>query len=161
MSDDLRCWRLDGGGVCLVLASAGGGLAEVVHWGAPLPENESPEALVLARRGAATGGMPDALAPLSVCPESAEGFQGAPGLVARDADGRPLRRRFRFAAEAASAGSLALDFEAAPLAYRRIAAFDGLRPAPGVTGRLPSPAAGSPEVPAARPPSDFPTGPAA
>ena len=90
-----RTWRIDDGRQSVVLASEEGGLPEVVHWGAPLPEGEDLGMLAAAARSDLTGGSLDALAPLSICPEAGRGFHGQPGLVLAAADGAPLLPRFR------------------------------------------------------------------
>lgn len=95
----MRCWRLDGGGQTLVLASPDGGLPHVVWWGAVLDEAEDLEALARAAQPDVTGGMLDTTAPVSLCPESGRAFAGYPGLIARVAfDGRPLTPIFALSA---------------------------------------------------------------
>ncbi len=83
------CWRLDCAEQTLVLASDGG-LAQVVHWGARLAEDEDLVALAEAAEADLTGGMLDSNAPLSLCPEAAHGFAGQPGLAVAETDGTPL-----------------------------------------------------------------------
>ena len=89
-----RAWRIDDGRQTLALASEGGRLPEVVYWGPPLPEGEDLAAVAAAARHDLTGGMLDALPPLSICPEAASGFMGQPGLVLASEDGSPLAPRF-------------------------------------------------------------------
>lgn len=73
-------WRLDTPAQTLVLASRGGGLPEVAHWGAPLPADEDLAALAAALLpGEVTGGMADERPPLTVCPLAGELHGGAPG----------------------------------------------------------------------------------
>lgn len=91
----MRTWRLDDGRQTLVLAARDDRLPEAVYWGPPLPDAEDLETLAAAARGDLTGGMLDALAPLSILPDPAEAFQGQPGLVLAAADGAPLAPRFR------------------------------------------------------------------
>ena len=55
-----RTWRLDDSRQTLVLGSAGDRLAEVVYWGARLPEDQDLAALYDATRLDVTGGMLDA-----------------------------------------------------------------------------------------------------
>ncbi|RME16003.1 MAG: alpha-galactosidase, partial [Alphaproteobacteria bacterium] len=98
------CWRLDDGRQSLVLGLREGGLAEVLYWGARLPDGEDLAALAAAGEADVTGGMLDANPPLSICPESARSFPGQPGMRLRAADdGRPLAPDFRLV-EAAEEG---------------------------------------------------------
>ena len=92
--DAPRAWRIDDRSQTLALASWGG-LPEVIHWGAPLPEGEDLTALAAASRSDLTGGMLDAVEPVSICPEAGRGFHGHPGLVLTAGDGTPLWPRFR------------------------------------------------------------------
>ena len=92
--DATRAWRIDDRSQTLALASWGG-LPEVIHWGAPLPEGEDLATLAAASRSDLTGGMLDAVEPLSICPEAGRGFHGHPGLVLTAGDGTPLWPRFR------------------------------------------------------------------
>jgi alpha-galactosidase len=92
----VRYWRLDAGGQTLALASDGG-LPHVIYWGPRLPASEDLAQLALSTQRDLTGGMPDVLAPVSLCPEPAAGFQGQPGLALADAQGRPLHPRFALA----------------------------------------------------------------
>ena len=88
-------WRLDAGGQTLVIASFGG-VPQVIHWGARLPEDEDLESLAAAARQDVTGGMLDTNAPLSLTPEPATGFPGQPGRALSAEDGTPLSPRFTF-----------------------------------------------------------------
>ncbi|GGK53744.1 alpha-galactosidase [Salinarimonas ramus] len=84
-----HAWRLDTPAQTLVLASREGGLPEVVHWGAPLPQDEDLEALaqaLLPRE--VTGGMADARPPLTICPLAQDGHGGALGADLGDAHPR-------------------------------------------------------------------------
>ncbi|PRY94591.1 alpha-galactosidase [Hasllibacter halocynthiae] len=94
----VRTWRLDDTRQTLVLASRGGRLPGVVHWGAPLPRGEDLAALAAASEMDVTGGMLDENPDLSICPEAARSFPGQPGLICRDGDGRPILPRFGCAA---------------------------------------------------------------
>ena len=85
-----RTWRLDDARQTLALASAGGCLPRVIHWGAPLPADEDLAALAAATALDVTGGMLDAHPDLSLCPEASRSFPGQPGLACRAADGAPL-----------------------------------------------------------------------
>ena len=76
----MQGWRLDTAEQTLVLASVAGGVPEAVYWGPPLPADESIEALVAATRMDLTGGMLDALPPLSLCPQAERSFQGRKGF---------------------------------------------------------------------------------
>ncbi|RMH43367.1 MAG: alpha-galactosidase [Alphaproteobacteria bacterium] len=87
-------WRLDDGRQTLVVA-ARGGLPFVVHWGAPLAADEDLDALTRASRPDVTGGMMDAPAAITLCPDAAAPFPGHPGLRLRAAGGRALHPRLR------------------------------------------------------------------
>ena len=100
-------WRLDCAGQSLVLTSSGG-VPEAIYWGPALPQEEDLEALVTASRSDLTGGMLDALPPLSLCPVQGNDWQGQPGLVLRSADGELLQPRFAFREARQSAGRLEL-----------------------------------------------------
>ncbi|SDF17754.1 alpha-galactosidase [Limimaricola pyoseonensis] len=89
------CWRLDSFAQTLVLASTDARLPEVVYWGAPLAKGSDLAALAAAHALDRTGGMLDANAPLSICPEADRSFPGQPGLALRDEGGRVLRPRLR------------------------------------------------------------------
>ena len=101
----MRVWRLDGAGVSFVLTSADGRLPEVAYWGPALPAGEDLGALGGAD---VTGGMLDALPPLSICPEEERSFAGQPGMRLRDASGVPLRPALRFVAAEEGPGRLVL-----------------------------------------------------
>ena len=116
-------WRLAGPTQELVLVSRGGGLPDAVHWGAPLP-GESDGTLAEAGRIDITGGMLDATAPLSICPEASRAFPGQPGLMARAADGTPLRPRFTLERVEERADGLTLHAADAALGLRYRAMFD-------------------------------------
>jgi alpha-galactosidase len=115
----IRCWRLDDARQSLVLGSRDDRLAEVVYWGARLPDNEDLETIYRANELDVTGGMLDANPELSVCPEASRSFPGQPGLVLRDGSGAPLLPRFRFSADTGSENALSLSFrdEANGLTY--------------------------------------------
>lgn len=90
----IQCWRLDDGRQTLVLGSERDRLAEVLYWGARLPEDEDPAALFAAHRIDVTGGMLDQNPELSICPEATRSFPGQPGLIVRDDTGTPYLPRF-------------------------------------------------------------------
>lgn len=87
-------WRIDTPAQTLVLGSDGG-MASCHYWGAPLALDTDLAALVAAGAGGITGGMLDALPPLSLIPEARRSFPGQPGLVAYQ-DGAPLEPEWRF-----------------------------------------------------------------
>ncbi|MGP9805293.1 alpha-galactosidase [Paracoccus sp. NSM] len=87
-------WRIDTPAQTLVLGTDGG-MASCHYWGAPLPADADLAALVAAGTGGITGGMLDALPPLSLIPEARRSFPGQPGLVAYQ-DGAPLEPEWRF-----------------------------------------------------------------
>ena len=114
----MSLWRLDGAGVSLVLASAAGRLPEVVYWGPPLPAGEDLAAVANAGRGDVTGGMLDALPPLSICPEAERSFPGQPGMTLRNASGARMRPAFRFTGAEEAPGRLVLTYRDGGLTYR-------------------------------------------
>lgn len=100
-------WRVDAGGQTIALASDGG-IPEVIWWGARLPESEDLGQLALAQASDLTGGMLDRLPRLSLSPEPGRAFQGQPGHLLAEADGRPLNPAFTFDRAEAGNGSLTL-----------------------------------------------------
>ncbi len=116
----IQSWRLDDSRQTLVLASQNGHLAEVVYWGPRLPDDEGLETLTMAHTLDVTGGMLDANPELSICPEATRTFSGQPGLVIRDALGRPYLPKFCFAHEEVSENGIVLTFadQAGTLTYR-------------------------------------------
>lgn len=113
----MRTFRIDAGPQTLVLASDGG-LPRAVWWGPRLPADEDLAALAAATARDRTGGMLDAVPPLSLTPLPSEAWQGAPGLVLAAADGTPLAPRFAFAAAEAADGTLTLVSTAPGLTLR-------------------------------------------
>ena len=118
-----RVWRLAGPSQEVVLVSREGGLPEAVHWGAPL--GDVPDG-TLAEGGRIdiTGGMLDATAPLSVCPEASRSFPGQPGLILRAADGAPLLPRLALERVEEREGGLTVHAADAALGLRYAAHFD-------------------------------------
>ncbi|MEQ9037839.1 MAG: alpha-galactosidase [Silicimonas sp.] len=91
----IRSWRLDDDRQTLVLGCREDRLAEVVYWGARLPDDEDPATLSAAHAIDVTGGMLDRNPEVSICPEATRSFPGQPGLVLRDGDGAALFPTFR------------------------------------------------------------------
>jgi alpha-galactosidase len=91
----VNCWRVDAGCQTLVLTTWGG-VPEAVYWGASLPADEDLAQLAAATRHDLTGGMLDAVLPLSLTPESGRAFPGQAGLVLATADGVALHPVFAF-----------------------------------------------------------------
>lgn len=89
----MRLWRIDTPAQTMVLGSDGG-MACCHYWGAPLPGDTDLDALVAAAAGGITGGMLDALPPLSLVPEARRSFPGQPGLVTFQ-NGLPLEPDWR------------------------------------------------------------------
>jgi len=92
----IRTWRLDDSRQTLVLGSQKDHLAEVVYWGARLPDDTDLEVIYRANAIDVTGGMLDVNPELSICPEAMRTFPGQPGLVIRDSQGRPYLPKFCF-----------------------------------------------------------------
>lgn len=91
----MSTWRIDAPGQTLALA-CDGGLPRVIWWGPSLPEAEDLAELARAQASDLTGGMLDRLPDLTLCPLPAADWQGQPGLVLAEADGRPLSPRLHF-----------------------------------------------------------------
>jgi alpha-galactosidase len=91
MTADLQIWRLDCGEQTLVLTS-NGGMPECVYWGHRLPAGVEHRRLAESSRPDLTGGMLDAVAPISLCPSANDTFPGQPGLELRR-NGKPLAPR--------------------------------------------------------------------
>ena len=102
----MRTWRLDDSRQTLVLGSQRDHLAEVIYWGARLPDDESLETLFEAQAIDVTGGMLDMNPELSICPEATRSFPGQPGLIIRDGSGQPYLPKFCF--DTATVGDTAL-----------------------------------------------------
>lgn len=90
----IQCWRLDDKRQSLVLGAKHGQLAEVVYWGARLPDAEDLTTLYAAHAIDVTGGMLDTNPALSICPEATGSFPGQPGLIMRRGDGAPYLPKF-------------------------------------------------------------------
>ncbi|WP_240484689.1 alpha-galactosidase [Pseudoponticoccus marisrubri] len=86
----MQTWRLDDEIQTVVLAAPEGGLPGIAYWGAPLPASEDLATLAAAQVVDVSGGMMDATAPISVCPEARRAFPGQPGLRLSDAQGRAV-----------------------------------------------------------------------
>lgn len=82
--------------VSTVAFGTDGGIPEVIWWGARLSDDEDLDEIAAAVRYDLTGGMPDRLPALSLCPEAGRSFQGQPGLICAEGDGRPLSPVFVF-----------------------------------------------------------------
>jgi alpha-galactosidase len=87
--------RMDHAGQTVVVHQPNVGLACIPYWGAALPLDEDLEALVALGRMDVTGGMMDANAPLSVCPEVVRGWPGQPGMIVHDMAGRSIHPDFK------------------------------------------------------------------
>ncbi|MEP2782209.1 MAG: alpha-galactosidase [Pseudoruegeria sp.] len=119
----IQCWRLDDTRQTLVLGSHAGHLAEVVYWGARLPQSEDLETLYKAYQVDVTGGMLDQNPSLSICPEAARTFPGQAGLGLRAANGVPIRPKFNFQKADETGGTLVLAYTDATLALTYEARF--------------------------------------
>ena len=106
----IQCWRLDDGRQTLVLGAERNRLAEVLYWGARLPDDEDLATLFATATLDVTGGMLDANPELSICPEATRTFPGQPGLILRDANGTPFLPKFCFAGADQTENTLVLRY---------------------------------------------------
>lgn len=100
-------YRLDAGAQTIALTTDGG-IPAVTYWGPRLPETEDLAQLALAATNDLTGGMLDALSPVTLTPESGRAFAGQPGLVLQTADGTPLHPVFTHHSAESGADTLTL-----------------------------------------------------
>ncbi|MFD0978122.1 alpha-galactosidase [Tropicimonas aquimaris] len=119
-----RTWRLDTPRQTLVLGARSDRLAEVIYWGANLPENEDLAVLVSACELDVTGGMIDRNPDLSICPETSRTFPGQPGMEIAEADGTPLAPAFRLVSAEEAPGRLTLSYADSALGLRYSAHFE-------------------------------------
>ena len=122
----IRTWRLDDTRQTLVLGSQDDLMAEVVYWGARLPDHEDLDTLFRANAIDVTGGMLDRNPALSICPEASRTFPGQPGLVIRDLSGGPCLPKFRFHDSTSGPNRIVVSFndETAGLIYRATFSID-------------------------------------
>ncbi|MEM6385543.1 MAG: alpha-galactosidase [Pseudomonadota bacterium] len=106
----IQCWRLDDSRQTLVLGATRERLAEVVYWGARLPDDEDLTTLYEAHILDVTGGMLDANPEISICPEATRTFPGQPGLIMRDTDGTPYLPKFCLVGVEQGEGTLTLTY---------------------------------------------------
>ena len=106
----IQCWRLGDSRQTLVLGATRERLAEVVYWGARLPDDEDLTTLYEAHTLDVTGGMLDANPEISICPEATRTFPGQPGLIMRDTDGTPYLPKFCLAGVEQGEGTLTLTY---------------------------------------------------
>ena len=106
----IRSWRFDTPAQTLVLASEDDRLPHVVYWSDPLDEGEDLASLLTAMAPSPGGGVLDKVQPLSVCPQTIDGFTGYQGLEIRGADGAIRVPRFRYAAEEETERGRVIDF---------------------------------------------------
>ncbi len=119
----IRCWRLDDERQTLVLGTAHEALAQVVYWGARLPDHEDLGTLLAAHEIDRTGGMLDATPELSLCPEASRTFPGHPGMELSRSDGQSLLPSFTFCRAEEARFSLTLDYSDAVHGLRYRAHF--------------------------------------
>ncbi|MCY0093955.1 alpha-galactosidase [Hoeflea ulvae] len=80
--------RLDGGDRTAVFASFDSGVPCLVHFGAVLPSADDLAALAIATIPNVGAGQIDPFQPLTLCPLAITGWQGHPGMILQNADGR-------------------------------------------------------------------------
>ena len=103
----MMVWRIDAPGQTIALTTEGA-VPRVIWWGPTLPADEDLAGLARAQVSDLTGGMLDRLPDLTLCPLPAADWQGQPGLIAAEADGRPLFPRLRFMRAEVEKGALHL-----------------------------------------------------
>ena len=123
----IQCWRLDDSRQTLVLGCTRERLAEVVYWGARLPEDEDLTTLYEAHAVDVTGGMLDTNPEISICPEATRSFPGQPGLILRDGSGAPYLPKFCLSGVEQEEGRLTLTYtdQQEVLTYAAHFAIDG------------------------------------
>lgn len=89
-----QTWRVDDGVQTLVLAAEGDELPGVIYWGPALGTDENLTQIARAQITDITGGMLDALAPVTLCPVSGRGFAGHAALSVARGDGTPIQPAF-------------------------------------------------------------------
>ena len=123
----IQCWRLDDSRQTLVLGCTRERLAEVVYWGARLPEDEDLTTLYEAHAVDVTGGMLDTNPEISICPEATRSFPGQPGLILRNGSGAPYLPKFCLSGVEQEEGRLTLTYtdQQEVLTYAAHFAIDG------------------------------------
>tara|TARA_R110002020_G_scaffold96186_10_gene230552 strand:+ start:2216 stop:4369 length:2154 start_codon:yes stop_codon:yes gene_type:complete len=81
-------FRLDGGGRTAAFASFSHGVPGLTYFGASLPPEEDLAELAIATIPNVGPGQIDPFQPLTLCPLAITGWQGHPGMILQDADGR-------------------------------------------------------------------------
>lgn len=120
----IQNWRLDDGQQSLVLGCADGRLAEVVYWGASLPEGDNLETLYAAGTQDVTGGMLDQAPALSICPDAGRSFPGQAGLALHGADGAVIHPDLRLTDAVQDTRSLTLVYKDPAMGLTYTATFN-------------------------------------
>ncbi|MDG1737969.1 MAG: alpha-galactosidase [Paracoccaceae bacterium] len=107
----IKSWRLDDSRQTLVLGSDGQHFAEIVYWGARLPDDEDLSTLYQSTKIDVTGGMLDENPRLSICPEAINTFPGQPGLIVSKVTGQPVMLKFSFASADEAENQLDLTYK--------------------------------------------------
>ena len=123
--------RLDSDHQTLALASCGGRLPFVIHWGPHLAEEDDLRALAITHERALGRAMLDHLPELSLCPEDGWGFPGHPGLRGSRADGTGWLTRFRLVSMTGAGGAVSI-IGRDEIANLEIGLFLELKPASSV-----------------------------
>ncbi|MBA5776028.1 alpha-galactosidase [Stappia sp. F7233] len=107
--ESIRTARLDAGGTTLAVASIGGRLPMLLHFGPTLPLEEDLAALAEALLPPLThAGMDKPVAP-SIFPEAGMGFSGQPALKAHRSDGSGFETQFHLNRFETDGGSLRIE----------------------------------------------------
>ncbi|MEN0002322.1 MAG: glycoside hydrolase family 36 N-terminal domain-containing protein, partial [Pseudomonadota bacterium] len=91
----IECWRLDGADRTAVFACFDGGVPAMVYFGHHLPQGEDLSALARMTMPNIAGGQLDPVVPLTLVPTSMDGWQGHPGIIIREPDGRTVEPVWR------------------------------------------------------------------
>ncbi|AKI01691.1 alpha-galactosidase [Hoeflea sp. IMCC20628] len=83
-----QVYRLDGRDRTAAFASFDNGVPCLVHFGAALPERDDIASLAIATIPNVGAGQIDPFQPLTLCPLAITGWQGHPGMILQNADGR-------------------------------------------------------------------------
>jgi alpha-galactosidase len=102
------------------------GAGTLVHWGAPLGDDDLAATAAALTMPPVVGSL-DAVAPVALVPEHGSGFPGRPGLGGRRSDGRAWSPRFVAESVTSGDGSLVIESVDAVAALRLITSLERQR----------------------------------